>query len=158
MNEKTILIVDDEPQFRFSLTLTLTQHGYHVLEGADGVEALRILSENSESVRKIDLLVTDIKMPGMDGLELIRRIRQSPDLFTDSFKVLVMTGFGDRETLLQLQKMGVCGVIHKPFNGDQLAGAIRSALAKVPVYEDRNHENNPNTIISEVDNGVDGFP
>lgn len=145
MNETTILIVDDEPQFRFSLTLTLMHHGYHVLEGANGLEALQILSENSESVRKIDVLVTDIKMPGMDGLELIRCIRQGSGPFTSSFtgpfKILVMTGFGDRETLSLLQELGVCGVIHKPFSGEQVIDAIRSALANVPQVEGINHNN-----------------
>ncbi len=126
MDAQTILIVDDEPRFRFSLALTLAHHGYHVLEGSDGAEALRVLSEHSESVPHINLVVTDIKMPGMDGLELVKRIRQS----NVPVKVLVMTGFGDRETVSRLQGMGVCGVIHKPFDGEQLVGAIRSVLEK----------------------------
>ncbi len=126
MDEETILIVDDEPRFRFSLALTLAHHGYHVLEGSDGVEALRVLSEHSESAPHINLVVTDIRMPGMDGLELVKRIRQA-DV---PVKVLVMTGFGDRETVSRLQEMGVRGVIHKPFDGEQLIAAIRAVLTE----------------------------
>lgn len=127
MDAQTILIVDDEPRFRFSLALILAHHGYYVLEGSDGVEALRVLSEHSQSLPHIDLVITDIRMPGMDGLELIKCIRQSDAMV----KVLVMTGFGDRDTVSRLQEMGVSGVIHKPFDDTQLLAMIRSTLSNI---------------------------
>jgi DNA-binding response OmpR family regulator len=124
MDGKLILIVDDEPRFRFTLALILKHHGFQVLEADNGVEALRIVAEALEQAQSVDLVVTDIKMPGMDGLELIEVLKQS----ADPVKILVMTGYGDRETMSRLQGMGVCGVIHKPFNGEQLISAIRPAL------------------------------
>ena len=137
MDTQTILIVDDEPRFRKSLALILEHHGYHVLQGADGMEALRVLSEHSQFLPYIDLVVTDIRMPGMDGLELVKCIWQS----RTPVKVLVMTGFGDRETVSRLHEMGVSGVIHKPFDGDQLLAMIRSTLANTPALNKKNHVN-----------------
>jgi DNA-binding response OmpR family regulator len=126
MDGKLILIVDDEPRFRFTLALILKHHGFQVLEADNGVEALRILAEALAQAQRVDLVVTDIKMPGMDGLELIKILKQ----FEEPVKILVMTGYGDRETISRLQEMGVCGVIHKPFDGERLIAAIRPALAE----------------------------
>ena len=126
MDGKLILIVDDEPRVRFTLALILKHHGFQVLEADNGVDALRILAEAPEQVQRVDLVLTDIKMPGMDGLELIKVLKQSDD----PVKILVMTGYGDRETMSRLQEMGVCGVLHKPFDGGQLIAAIRPALAE----------------------------
>jgi DNA-binding response OmpR family regulator len=126
MDEKTILIVDDELRVRFTLALILKHHGFFVLEADNGMEALRILAKTQEQVQSVDLVVTDINMPGMDGLELIRVIKESGC----PVRVLVMTGYGDRETVSQLQEMEVCGVIHKPFDGEQMITAIRSVLAE----------------------------
>lgn len=126
MDGKLILIVDDEPRFRFTLALILKHHGFQVLEADNGVEALRLLEEKSRHAQRIDLMVTDIKMPGMDGLELIKVVKQSGN----PLRILVMTGYGDREALSRLQEMGVCDVIHKPFDGEQLVAAIRPALAE----------------------------
>ncbi len=126
MNGKLILIVDDEPRVRFTLALILKHHGFQVLEADNGVEALRVLTEAPEQVQRVDLVVTDIKMPVMDGLELIKVLKQSDD----PVKILVMTGYGDRETMSRLQGMGVRGVIHKPFDGEQLIAAIRAVLTE----------------------------
>ncbi|WP_031385824.1 response regulator [Desulfonatronum thiodismutans] len=126
MDGKLILIVDDEPRVRFTLALILKHHGLQVLEADNGVEALRVMEEALEQAQRVDLVVTDIKMPGMDGLELIKILKQSEE----PVKILVMTGYGDRETISRLQEIGVCGVIHKPFDGEQLISAIRPALAE----------------------------
>ncbi len=126
MDGKLILIVDDEPRVRFTLALILKHHGFQVLEADNGLEALRILAKAPEQVQRVDLVVTDIKMPVMDGLELIKILKQSDD----PINILVMTGYGDRETMSLLQGMGVCGVLHKPFDGEQLIAAIRPALAE----------------------------
>ncbi len=126
MDEKTILLVDDELRVRFTLALILKHHGFQVLEADSGVEALRVLAEGAECAQRVDLVVTDIKMPGMDGLELINILKQSDD----PVNVLVMTGYGDREIVSRLEGMGVRGVIHKPFDGEELIAAIRAVLAE----------------------------
>ncbi|PTN37326.1 response regulator [Desulfonatronum sp. SC1] len=126
MDDKTILLVDDELRVRFTLALILKHHGFQVLEAESGVEALRVLAEGAEHAQSVDLVLTDIMMLGMDGLELVRILKQSGN----PVKLLVMTGYGDRETVSRLMAMGVRGVIHKPFDGEQLIAAIRSVLAE----------------------------
>lgn len=124
MSKKTILVVDDEPKFRFSLGLILKNQGFNVIEAKDGVEALRFFSEASGQRPGVDLIITDIKMPGMDGLELLENIIRRKE----KVRTLVMTGYGDRETTLKLQGMGIYGIIHKPFDAEHLMEMIASTL------------------------------
>ncbi len=119
---KTILVVDDEPRFRFSLTLILKSKGYDVIEASNGLEALRKLSGAAENQTRVDLIITDIKMPGMDGVELLETVHRN----RENFRAIVMTGYGDRDTLFRLNSLGIHEVIHKPFDADHLLAMVGS--------------------------------
>ena len=120
----TILVVDDEPMVRTLVTKILTKSGYDVLEAADGREGLRMHRD-----RTIDLTITDIYMPVMDGMEFLRSLlADSPNV-----KVIVMSGGGERtfrleETLDQARKEGARIVLAKPFTPNELRAAVQQLV------------------------------
>jgi len=120
---KTILIVDDEPAVLFALSEALTERrrGIRVVTAANGHEAVEALAEGG-----IDLVVTDLRMPEMDGFELLAHLRrQSPHL-----PVFVMTALGSAEALHRLGSPGALEVFEKPFDVEGLKRAIRERLAQ----------------------------
>jgi DNA-binding NtrC family response regulator len=114
-----ILIVDDETVVRDSLGKWFEEEGYEVETAASAREALLKLPRE-----RWDLALLDIKMPGMDGLELQRKIREvDPEIL-----VVIMTGYASVETAVQALKDGAYDYITKPFDPDDLAHVIRKAL------------------------------
>ncbi|MFO0761337.1 MAG: sigma-54 dependent transcriptional regulator [Byssovorax sp.] len=116
-----ILVVDDEPSARSGLEKLLRQDGYEVDAAAEGPIALAIASE-----RPPDVVVTDLKMPKMDGVELLRKLReQDPDL-----PVIVVTAFGDVASAVGAMRAGAEDYLTKPVDFDALALAIERALER----------------------------
>jgi len=114
-----ILVVDDEEMIRYLLENVLSQQGYQVTCVGSGREALTRLEEVS-----YDLVLTDLLMPGMDGIELLRRIR----LTCPQTDVLVITGHASVETAVQAMKEGAYSYLTKPFNMDELVMTVRNCL------------------------------
>ena len=114
-----ILVVDDDASLRRVLEYNLSKEGYAVLTADSGEKALAMLD-----AERVDVLITDIKMPGMDGMDLLRRVRQtSPET-----QVIVITAFGTIEMAVEAMKAGAFEYVTKPFNRDELALAVRKAL------------------------------
>lgn len=108
-----VLIVEDEPSVRSFCSVVLRRSGYRVLEAGDPATALNVLAETAEPV---DLVLTDMTMPGMNGKEMVQRIQQ-PDL-----KVLYMSGYSQNfEPGLNL--------IEKPFTSADLLKRVRDTLS-----------------------------
>lgn len=123
MPEKiSILIVDDEDSVRDSLYNWFIEDGYEVECAENAKKALSILEE-----RNMDIILADIKMPGMDGLEMHRRIRS---LNKDSI-VIIMTAFAAVDTAVQALKDGAYDYITKPFDPDDLSHLIRNASSHI---------------------------
>jgi UDP-3-O-acyl N-acetylglucosamine deacetylase len=118
-NPNTILVVDDEAGIRQSLRGVLADEGYRVLEAEDGRGALRLIE--SERPR---LVILDIWMPEMDGIELLRRIRDSDP----KTPVIVISGHGNIETAVTATKLGAFDFIEKPFSLDGLLHVVDRAL------------------------------
>ncbi|HVO29436.1 MAG TPA: response regulator, partial [bacterium] len=117
-----ILVVDDERVIREILTDFLEMEGYSVVSASDGQEALTRL----QSGDNIDLVVTDLKMPNMGGIELIdaiSRMKTQP-------VILVMTGFGTVETAVGAMKRGAYDYILKPFKVEDVVHIVRRGLEK----------------------------
>jgi CheY-like chemotaxis protein len=115
-----ILLAEDESMLRLIAVETLEDAGFAVIEAGDGVEALALLKANP----KIVLLVSDIKMPRMDGYALVEASRHiNPEL-----KVLLMTGYA-QEPPAQLFKAGSIKFLHKPFNLEELCALAAEMLA-----------------------------
>ncbi|HRI68051.1 MAG TPA: response regulator, partial [Polyangium sp.] len=100
-----VLVVDDEPNARSGLEKLLRQEGYAVDSAADGASALQIATEHPP-----DIVVTDLKMPQMDGIELLKKIRA---VYHD-VPVLVVTAFGEVATAVQAMRVGADDFLTKP--------------------------------------------
>ena len=117
---ETILLVEDEPAVRTLVALTLSRAGYNVLEARDGANALVVFDEHAG---RIDLLVTDLRMPEMDGTELVGHLRnRSPGL-----KVLCVSGFPGNGTDLTITEH----YLAKPFSKFDLLDKVRHVLETV---------------------------
>ncbi len=121
MNGKgSVLIVDDEAVVRDSLGKWLREEGYDVGTAENATEALKRLVE-----QRWDLALVDIKMPGTDGIELQKRLRQiDPEL-----TVIIITGYASVETAVQALKQGAYDYVTKPFDPDDIANLVRNAIS-----------------------------
>ncbi len=119
-----VLVVDDDADIRQVMVFVLETAGYTVECAVDGVDALKVLGG-----REFDLVVTDMLMPGGDGLELLAALRKTPR----AIKVLVMSGggiIGVNDYLKVAAKLGADGVLEKPFTGKMLLAAVNGLLKK----------------------------
>lgn len=122
-----ILVVDDDASVRELLSKALASAGYHVEVAEDAFLALARLAE-----RTYDLLITDLKMPGHDGLWLIREAR----LHSPHLPVIVITGYSSEESAIEAIDLGVAGYLTKPFRLPRILAATARALGEpVPVTE-----------------------
>lgn len=118
---KTILTVDDSTSIRQMVSFTLKQAGYNVLEAEDGQHGLNVAKSNN-----INLVITDLNMPNMDGLQLISALRQEASYkFTP---ILMLTTESDDNKKSQGKQAGATGWIVKPFNPEQLLKVIERVL------------------------------
>ena len=116
---KTILIIDDEESIRESLQGILQDEGYRVLQAADGNGGLALLREESA-----DIILLDIWMPGIDGLETLRRIREmNPEQL-----VIMMSGHGTIETAVKATRLGAYDFIEKPLSLEKVLLTLQNAL------------------------------
>lgn len=122
--DKTILIVDDEAGVRSSVRGVLADEGYRVLEAEDGTGALELIASEHPG-----LVILDIWMPGMDGIELLRHIRDSHP----GTPVIVISGHGNIETAVTATKLGAFDFIEKPFSLDGLLHVVDRALEARPI-------------------------
>ena len=114
-----ILVVDDEPLKRITLQIELSEAGYTVYDAAEPLAALRLLDS-----KPVDVVVTDLKMPGMDGLTFLEHVNaRRPDVH-----VIMMTAYGTVETAVAAMKRGACDYITKPFTTQELLGRIEPVL------------------------------
>ena len=118
----SILAVDDSASMRQMVSFTLKGAGYDVVEAADGVEALNIAK-----TRSVNLVITDVNMPNMDGISLIRELRALPSYkFTP---LLMLTTESSAEKKQQGKAAGATGWIVKPFNPEQLLNTVKKVLS-----------------------------
>jgi DNA-binding response OmpR family regulator len=117
-----ILVVDDEEHLRRMMRITLEASGYTVSEAADGEDALKQFGDGS----RFDVTLLDQRMPGMDGLEVLRRMkRQRADA-----SVIMVTAYGTIELAVDAMKLGATDFVRKPMIPDTLRHAVAAALAR----------------------------
>jgi DNA-binding response OmpR family regulator len=122
-----VLVVDDEPIVRDVVVRYLQRDGYRTLETADGVEAERLVAEARPA-----LVVLDVMLPGMDGLELLRRIRADSEL-----PVIMLTARGEEADRIVGLELGADDYVTKPFSPRELAVRVRNVLRRSSVAESR---------------------
>jgi len=116
---KTVLVVDDDESLRRVVEYNLGEEGYRVVTAPDGAAGLRSFQEGS-----VDLVLTDVRMPDMDGLEFLTRLKtMQPEL-----PVIVLTAHGTINSAVEAMKLGAFDYLTKPFNREQLKAAARKAL------------------------------
>lgn len=120
---KRILVVDDEPQITRVLRRSLQTHGYDVRTAADGEAALDVVTDWPP-----DLIVTDLSLPGMDGIELCRRVRAHSAL-----PIIVLSVKGEEQTKVKALDAGADDYVTKPFGMDELLARLRVALRRLPI-------------------------
>jgi len=139
--EKTILLVDDEPDIRDVLSLSLSDMGYQVYEAENGDEALRIFRD----VQPL-MVMTDIKMPGMDGIALLQKVKhENPET-----EVIMITGHGDMDLAIRSLKCEATDFITKPINVEALEIALRRARENIITRQKlKEYTENLETLVRE---------
>ncbi|MBU6439693.1 MAG: response regulator [Betaproteobacteria bacterium] len=118
---KTILIVDDSASLRQVVNIALSSAGYEVIEACDGVDALSKLDG-----RKVHLIISDVNMPNMDGIELVRQVKTKPDYkFTP---IIMLTTESQAEKKAEGQAAGARAWVVKPFQPAQMLAAVAKLM------------------------------
>ncbi len=122
MTSPNILLVDDEEDIRDVLSISLEDRGYQIETAENGQTALDLYDQTEPSI-----VITDIKMPGMDGIELLRKLKQrNPDI-----EVIMITGHGDLDLAIQSLKLEATDFVTKPINEDILEIALKRARERI---------------------------
>ena len=121
MASERILIVDDEDGMRRLLSRVLTREGYDASAVGSGAEALRLVASE-----RFDLVVTDIKMPEMDGLQLLAELKE----YEPSLPIIVITAYGTIENAVQALRSGAYDYIAKPFENDEIKLTVAKAFER----------------------------
>ncbi len=121
---RKVLVVDDDPVVRKSFDRVLSGKGYAVISAENGEEALRKLNEE-----KYDVVYTDIRMPGMSGLEVAERIKARQPWTP----VVIITGYGNDAAETRAKAAGVANFLHKPLSPELIEGSANDALTTPPI-------------------------
>lgn len=116
---KKILIVDDQFGIRILLNEVLQREGYDTYQAANGLQALEIVQENVP-----DLVLLDMKIPGMDGIEILKRLKE---LYRD-IKVVIMTAYGELDMIQEAMDLGAITHFAKPFDIEDIREAVKKYL------------------------------
>lgn len=118
-----VLVVDDDPQVLALLRVNFSLEGYDVVEAANGEEALKVVAS-----KRPDVVVSDVMMPGMDGLELVRRLRANPK--TADLPVVVVSAKAQRNDVENGEVAGADAYVTKPFDPQDLLDAVAALLKR----------------------------
>ena len=139
--DKKILLVDDEEGIRKVLSISLSDIGYQVFTAENGEDALKIFRTENPPI-----VLTDIKMPGMDGIELLRTIKhENPDT-----EVIMISGHGDMDLAIKSLKYQAIDFVTKPINDDILEIALDRAHEKILMRQKlREYTENLEALVQE---------
>jgi len=126
-DHQRILVVDDEPQITRVLRTSLSSRGYDIRVANDGETALEIMKDWTP-----DLVITDLSMPHMDGLELCRRLRPSTQI-----PIIILSVRGEERTKVQALDAGADDYVTKPFGIEELLARVRATLRRTPAPEEQ---------------------
>ncbi|TYR80194.1 response regulator [Priestia megaterium] len=119
MLTEKILIVDDQYGIRILLTEVLQKEGYQTFQAANGFQAIDIAKEQS-----LDLVLLDMKIPGMDGIEILKRLKQ----YDETIKVIIMTAYGELDMIQEAKDLGALTHFAKPFDIDEIRKVVREYI------------------------------
>lgn len=122
-----IMTVDDSRAVRLTVALALKQAGYGVVEAANGEEALELLK-----TEKVDIILSDFNMPGMDGSQLVRQIKAHQEY--RSIPVIILTTENAKSRLSEAKAAGAVGWMNKPFKAEHLVAAVKTLSEKFGIH------------------------
>jgi len=126
-NSFSILLAEDDKEMRSLLALMLKKEGYQVCECTDGLSLLDMLASfflPSEEHEHFDLIISDIRMPGVTGMEILMGANE-----LDNFPpIILITAFGDKETHMQAERLGAVALFDKPFDIDEMLKTVHTVL------------------------------
>ena len=117
--QKNILVVDDDMSVRTTFSSVLRQEGYRVTAVKNGYEAIKAIDEES-----FDLALVDLGMPGMDGIEVLEKIKTR----RPQTRVIIFTGYGSITTAVEAMRKGATDYLNKPFSPEELKAGVKKAL------------------------------
>jgi two-component system, chemotaxis family, chemotaxis protein CheY len=127
-NNILVMVIDDQSTMRKIVRQLLSQIGqFNVIEAANGIEAMELLSDNSRH-RIPDVIISDLHMDGMDGIELCNKLRLSKKPGVKEIPVLILTGENDDFILKVSQQVGAFRILAKPLGSPELKGHLSAAL------------------------------
>ncbi len=124
-----VLVIDDEPDIRKVIRLTLEKAGYYVVEAEDGEQAIRVINEG-EHPMVVDVILTDIRMPRINGLEAIDYFQRE----YSSVPLIVLTGYPDLPMAMGLLNRGITDYLVKPVEHEKLISAVADAFAQRRIH------------------------
>ncbi|MBN8253368.1 response regulator [Priestia flexa] len=119
MLTEKILIVDDQYGIRILLTEVLQKEGYQTFQAANGFQAIDIAKE-----QQLDLVLLDMKIPGMDGIEILKRLKE----YDKTIKVIIMTAYGELDMIQEAKDLGALTHFAKPFDIDEIRQVVREYI------------------------------
>ena len=119
MNKK-ILIVDDQFGIRILLNEVLQKEGYNIFQAANGIQAQEIAKKHS-----LDLVLLDMKIPGMDGIEILRRMKK----IEPNIRVIIMTAYGELDMIQEARELGALAHFAKPFDISDIRQAVKQYIS-----------------------------
>jgi DNA-binding NtrC family response regulator len=134
--QEELLVVDDEPQMLIAINETLRRRGYSITAAGSGIEALRRLKE-----KYFQLVITDMRMPEVSGLDLLRKVRN----VAPQTPVILLTAYGTVQNAVEAMREGAYDYLLKPFSSESLESVVRRALDSAP----RKYEKASHTIITQ---------
>lgn len=139
MVTKQLLLVDDEERFLKTTKILLEKKGLDVFTATNGLEAIRILDEH-----RIDVVILDVKMPGIDGVEVLRKTKQKYPLL----EVIMLTGHASVESAVEGLKLGAFDYVMKPCDIMDLLDKVNQAYDKKQAMEDKIRKAKVERIVS----------
>lgn len=130
MTQAKLLLVDDESAFLEAMTRRLNKRDFEIFTAASGLEALEVLGENGE---KIEVVILDVKMPGMDGVETLSEIKRKFPLV----EVIMLTGHATVASAIDGMKQGAFDYLMKPCDMNLLVGKVMEATGKKRRHEEK---------------------
>jgi twitching motility two-component system response regulator PilH len=140
-----ILIVEDDKTSRFLLEKILSAHGYDVLKASCAKEALDLLKEG----QRPDLIISDVMMPNMTGIEMARKIRENPEI--KDIPIMLCTAVHEKETVIEAVKLGIHHYLVKPLDAEKLIRQIEDILPEDGPTQDNDVEEKQSALQETVE-------
>lgn len=149
VKKSRVLVVDDEKNIRLTIAQSLENLAVEVDNAINGEEALQKIQQDDYR-----LVLLDLKLPGMDGIEVLRKLRG----FNKDLKVLIITAHGTIENAVEAMKLGAVDFIQKPFTPDEVRGFVAKALARTEEFRSRPRQDRSLEVGQAVDSLLAGQP